>query len=1073
MTYSIGSDTFDILQASNANNPNFIFNLAAGNWYVIEFYGAAGLSYQSQVHGCSGCAVGSGPQAPGFKPHVGDNYAVYNPPSGSPCTFAGSGNIAVSSPLNLGTLNFSNACTLTGIGGYIDYTGTGAVSPGNQLYIANYAGTDTQYTTPLNIRNVSLNGFRYDLLDLGLSGTYLIQAWYDSNGNGGSGPTAGEPITQLGSFTVGTVNALNIILSNANTEPGSVTPTPAATATLTVTPTATITGTPTITFTPNPSNTATSTPTITGTFICTVVETAVPVTISTSADSFGTAANVGPLNALSDLVVAGQTTASGSGGEYFQFTANFTGPVSFYVDCFDDGSGTHLDAMVVYNSSQAYLTQTSGVSAVQGSLFYVTSGQSYYALVLAEIGSEPGGTYKAHLIGQPVPTSTYTPTITSTPNLSNTPTSTGTYVCTVVETSTPVAIPPTASGFSTAVSLGALNLSSDIVVSGQINENSNFMEYFSFIPSYSGTVSCYVDCYESESGINQFTAYFYNSGQVYLSEASGGYGSPVETGSINVTAGQTYYGEAFATTGAGSYKVHLIANTPPTPTFTPTITATPTWTSSPTFTPTYVCTVVEASAPVTITLLNSSVARAYDAGTLSDGNDLVVWGQNIPGQDEYFKFTANSSVTLTTYLDCFDSGNGSHLYQAAYYNASPTPTFISEDPGGTGPVEGPGYLPVTAGQTYYGVIQDSAGAGAFKAHVIAPAPSWHPVGSYGFSSGAATDTSLAVYNGVPYVAFMDGSNNNDATVMKYTGVGTTGWQTLGNADFSSAAVTSVSLAFDGSGNAYVAFQNVSDTNAYVWECSGCGANTGTWTQSVSTSQSAYAPSLAIGGGNLYLAFNAFDNNKNVWVIENTGSGWANLGTGTDLNTQDDPASGAQIGTAMAVNSSGYPFVGFLQGDGYPIVSGWNGSGWGYVTGTEPPLTTPYGIASMAIAGTNTYLAYQYGSSDLAVAACLGCGVNTGSWSATLGNLGNGLNIYAYAPSLSTDNNGNPYVAFEGLNDDKANVLGYSGGVWTYMGSSDFSSGPAGFPSMAFSGPTPYIVFEDGANNNQATVMTYY
>jgi hypothetical protein len=1062
VSYSIASDTFDILQASNANNPNFIFNLSAGNWYVFEFYGAAGLSYQSQVHGCTGCVVGSGPQAPGFKPHVGDNYAVYNPPSGSPCTFANSGNIAVSSSLNLGTINFSNSCTLTGIGGDIDYTGTGAVGPSNQLYIANYAGTDTQYTTPLNIRNVSLNGFRYDLLDLGLSGTYLIQAWYDSNGNGGSGPTAGEPVTQLGAFTVGTVNALNLILSNANTEPGSPTPTPTATATFTVTPT------PTITFTPNPSNTVTSTPTITGTFICTVVETAVPVTISTSANSFGTAANVGSLNALSDLVVAGQTTAIGTADGYFQFTANFTGPVSFYVDCFDDGSGTHLDQLVVDNSSQAYLGETGGAGAVQGSLFNVTSGQSYYGVVVSEIGSAAAGTYKAHFIGQPVPTSTPTSTITSTPNISNTPTSTATYICAVAATATPVAIPPTAGSFTNAVALGALNLSSDMAVTGQLNFEATNQEYFSFIPSYSGTVSCYMDCFDSGSGANDYFAEFYNASQEYQT----GTGAPsggVEKGSLSVTAGQTYYGEVFASTGAGSYKVRLVAPTP-TPTFT--VTSTPTWTASPTLSPTYVCTVVEASTPVTITALNSGFANAYNAGTLNDGNDLVVWGQNIPGQNEYFKFTANSSVTLTTYLDCFDSGNGSHLYQAAYYNASPTPTFISEDSGGTGPVEGPAYLPVTAGQTYYGVIQDSAGAGAFKAHVIAPPPSWKPVGSYGFSSGAAAYTSLALNSSnVPYVAYQDAANGNKATVMMYTGTGATGWMPVGNPDFSAGAVTWVSMVFDGSGNLYVAYSDGGlGGNASVMECSGCGAGTGTWTSFFTTPNyeggpdPALYPSMAGSNNTLYLAYADSYNNEELAVLEYDGSNWITVGAGLSNPNVTD--------ISLSVDNTGDPFVAYDA----------NSSSTEVIRLFPEPVTIgvlgpPFQGIQLSLASYNTipYLT-SYGTNGLSVEDCAGCGAGTGAW--TEGPQLDSFSGVIYSTSAFEPLNNSNYLAIADPNNgNKADVFKTNlsvGGGWGTVGNPDFSPGATNYESLAFdSNGNPYIAFEDGGNGNQATVMTYH
>ena len=51
---------------------------------------------------------------------------------------------------------------------------------------------------------------------------------------------------------------------------------------------------------------------------------------------------------------------------------------------------------------------------------------------------------------------------------------------------------------------------------------------------------------------------------------------------------------------------------------------------------------------------------------------------------------------------------------------------------------------------------------------------WTYVGYKGFSAGAAKDISLAINeSGQPYVAFVDGANGWDATVMKFNG---TSWE---------------------------------------------------------------------------------------------------------------------------------------------------------------------------------------------------------------------------------------------------------------------------------------------------------
>ena len=70
---------------------------------------------------------------------------------------------------------------------------------------------------------------------------------------------------------------------------------------------------------------------------------------------------------------------------------------------------------------------------------------------------------------------------------------------------------------------------------------------------------------------------------------------------------------------------------------------------------------------------------------------------------------------------------------------------------------------------------------------------WEAVGSRGFSSGMANYISLYVHDGTPYVAYRDFNYSYKAIVKKYTGEGTTGWETVGNEGFTSGAAGYVSL----------------------------------------------------------------------------------------------------------------------------------------------------------------------------------------------------------------------------------------------------------------------------------------
>jgi hypothetical protein len=85
--------------------------------------------------------------------------------------------------------------------------------------------------------------------------------------------------------------------------------------------------------------------------------------------------------------------------------------------------------------------------------------------------------------------------------------------------------------------------------------------------------------------------------------------------------------------------------------------------------------------------------------------------------------------------------------------------------------------------------------------------SWSNVGSAAFTSNDAFYTTLAFSptNSNAYVSYEDTTATDQAVVMEHTGAGTSGWVTVGSPHFSAGGTTYNSLAFDTSGDPYVAY----------------------------------------------------------------------------------------------------------------------------------------------------------------------------------------------------------------------------------------------------------------------------
>ncbi|WP_312693297.1 leucine-rich repeat protein [Caproiciproducens sp.] len=187
---------------------------------------------------------------------------------------------------------------------------------------------------------------------------------------------------------------------------------------------------------------------------------------------------------------------------------------------------------------------------------------------------------------------------------------------------------------------------------------------------------------------------------------------------------------------------------------------------------------------------------------------------------------------------------------------------------------------------------------------------WEPVGTAGFTQNGVDYLSLVFDNSnIPNLAFMDNSVYGKATVMKYTGVtaeNATGWETVGTAGFSENSANYEKLAFDNSGTPYVAYRSGSEQKATVMKYTG-GGSTG-WepvgSQYFSNGAAAFVSLVIDSGGTPYVAYKSttdFVNNiTEAAVMKYTGgsgTGWESVGSG-------DISDGNARHTSLALNSDG-------------------------------------------------------------------------------------------------------------------------------------------------------------------------
>jgi hypothetical protein len=345
---------------------------------------------------------------------------------------------------------------------------------------------------------------------------------------------------------------------------------------------------------------------------------------------------------------------------------------------------------------------------------------------------------------------------------------------------------------------------------------------------------------------------------------------------------------------------------------------------------------------------------------------------------------------------------------------------------------------------------------------------WQRVGSAGFSNVQANFTSLALdTSGTPYVAYSDGADDGRASVMKFTGNGTTGWELVGSAGFSAGLAYFTSLALDASDTPYVAFSNIdNDGKASVmkygttgWELVGSAG--------FSTGQAEFTSLALDASGTPYVAYRDAGNGYKASVrkFNDKTNSWDFVGD------EGFSAEWARY-ISLALDASGTPYVAYSDSsNSYKAnVMKFNGDSWEAV-GSAGFSAGESLYTSLALDASGTpYVAYQDYDSIVNKASVMK--FNGSSWELV------GSERFSAGQadciSLALDASGTPYVAYmDAANDYKASVMKFNGSSWVNVGSAGFSDGQADYTSLALDASgTPYVAYSDFINQSKASVMKY-
>lgn len=288
------------------------------------------------------------------------------------------------------------------------------------------------------------------------------------------------------------------------------------------------------------------------------------------------------------------------------------------------------------------------------------------------------------------------------------------------------------------------------------------------------------------------------------------------------------------------------------------------------------------------------------------------------------------------------------------------------------------------------------------------------------------------------------------------------------------------------------------------------------TTGISTGPSSYGSLVKASGDHFYLSYQDSVLNKAV-VLKYNGTAWSYIGDSTGItsgntmynsiavhdsgmifhafqdltqsnklsigqydnsstNITNNLSAAAAYFTRITCDQTGKPYVTYrdISLNGCFVTKRLDGTNWSTVgLAGFAPLLSYY--PSVVIGGNDTmYVSFVTALSALNVmkihkdAATGTAWQSVGSSISTAGS----HSIFKNLSAMCIDSSNRLYLAYVSTSN-KLCVKRYEGGVWTDLGSPDFSAGLVSSVSLAVTPTgTPYVAFGDATNNNKLVVMTY-
>ena len=473
--------------------------------------------------------------------------------------------------------------------------------------------------------------------------------------------------------------------------------------------------------------------------------------------------------------------------------------------------------------------------------------------------------------------------------------------------------------------------------------------------------------------------------------------------------------------------------------------------------------------------LNSPSVKQTVGSSLSGNDTLTYWWKQAGNKKVFVKvtdaaatvWTDSAAITVVQDVPVANAGRDTTIHMGSYYTLHGTATqkFGSIvkwewNIGGAGfKVTSSSDTTIPAPETSEKPllcilrVTDDDGNTATDTMILT-AGLWELVGAGGFSDGLAPYFSLAIDNGMPYVAFQDHGNGDKATVMRYSG---TAWEPVGTKGFSDGSSIYQSLAID-NGTPYVAFcdaQNGYNTTVMrfsgtAWEpvgakgfSDGCG----------------YTQFLAIDNGAPYVTFRDAGNGGKISVMRYSGTAWEPVGAAGF-------SDGAISFQSLAIDN-GVPYVAFCDiSNGYKTtVMRYNGTAWepvgakGFSDGTAS-------FQSIAVDSGVPSVAFQDGANGKRTTVMR---YNGTAWE-PVGAKGFSDGETSFQ-SLAIDN-GNPFVAFiDVVNGNKPTVMRFDGTAWIPVGKKWVSDNSSDFLSLAVDKGMIYVAIQ--SSDGRVAVMKFW